>query len=185
MSKIQEWVRRIKEYPKLQEKYDTVQKEYNSADAERYSLSKALHTAEREKSAYQALCKKLIPSTVTFDMAEQMYFAIAPVYDSEGFELFRAGEQILGKFDYGSFYYEDARGYFEEMDGYGLLRYLEADNARALGDHTENRCEIVPGTTCDRWVNLNVNHETKEYKEYLDKLYRIVLSNLGILEPIK
>lgn len=182
MNKIQEWFRRAKEYPQLKKDYEIVRKSCANAHAEKQAMAHTLATTERHADMYQALCRKFIPSDVT---AEDIYFAVAPTYDEEGFALFRAAEQILGQFDYGHFYYEDSRGYFEEMDGYGMLRYLEADHAVALGDNTKNRWEVVPGTTCEKWINLTVNHDTEEYQAYLNKLYQTVLTNMGIADAVK
>ena len=176
---------RANNYPKLKDDYDRMKANYEVANAERQKLERAVSEAQRSISAYQALCKKFMPTNITPEVIEEMYFAIAPTCDSEGFHLFRAAEEILGKFDYGHFYYEDSRGYFEEMSGYEMLGYLEADHASELGDKTNNRWEIVPGTTCEKWVNLTVDHTTKEYREYLDKLYKIALHKMGILDITK
>ncbi len=182
MNKIQEWFRGAKEYPKLKKNYEIMRKDYEKTKTERQVLYHSLTQTERSASMYHALCRKFIPSDVT---AEQIYFALAPTCDEDGFELFRAAEQILGKFDYSHFYYEDSRGYFEAMDGYGMLRYLEADHAVTLGDNTKNRWEVVPGTTCEKWVNLTVNHDTEEYQEYLNKLYQTVLTNMGVADAVR
>lgn len=48
--------------------------------------------------------------------------------DPDGFELLRCAEKLLGLKSsaiYETFYYEENRGYFEDMDGHQLLPYLE------------------------------------------------------------
>lgn len=71
------------------------------------------------------------------------------------------------------FTYEDNRGVFDEADGRQLLKYLTALRFRAV------RWEIVPGTTYERAILLEVDTTTPEYRAFEKQLYTQALCDLG------
>lgn len=112
-----------------------------------------------------------------------IYESLRPVMDYEGFYLFRAAEDILGKFSYATFPYEDLTGHFEDMDGHELLSYLLVQYDYLLGTYDLPRWEIVaPGY--ERCVNLSVDKTTSEYKDFERKLYIRVLERLGVAAQV-
>ena len=137
---------------------------------------KAVFLADQAK--WIRITKSVLEEIETDEMKEN-YEAIQPMADPEGFHLFRAAESVLGKFDYAHFPYEDNRGYFEDADGYKLLRYLLVQYAWKLGDKNANvdRWEIV-ASGYEQCVNLEIDTATPEYKEFEHKLYKNLLERL-------
>ena len=64
--------------------------------------------------------------------AKTFYEQIAPKLDPGGFKLYFTAKRMTGFDLYGQFPYEDARGMFEMMNGHQLMRYLLADQFRAV-----------------------------------------------------
>ena len=139
----------------------------------------------KEKSVFLKEQEKWIRIThavvreIETDKMRENYESIQPMADPDGFQLLRAAESILGKFDYAHFPYEDNRGVFEDADGFKLLRYLLVQNAWKLGKENAemNRWEIV-AAGYEQCVNLAINDSTPEYKEFEHKLYAEVAKRL-------
>ncbi|MBQ5671159.1 MAG: hypothetical protein IIV43_02235, partial [Oscillospiraceae bacterium] len=70
-------------------------------------------------------------------------------------------------------------GFFEDADGFKLLRYLLVQHAWKLGKENAemNRWEIV-ASCYEQCVNLEINDNTPEYKEFEHKLYTEVAKRL-------
>lgn len=106
---------------------------------------------------------------------KQLYQKNAPQLDSEGFKLYRAAVNITGFDLYGTFYYEDNRGMFEEANGHQLLRYLIAGHFHAVD------WSIVPGTCYEAATLQEVDTTTPEYKKFEQDLYAEVLEKMGVI----
>lgn len=138
----------------------------------------------KEKSIFLKEQEKLIRIAhaivyeIETDEMRENYESIQPMADPDGFQLFRAAESILGKFDYAHFPYEDNRGFFEDADGFTLLRYLLVQHAWKLGKENAemNRWEIV-AAGYEQCVNLEIN-STPEYKEFEYNLYKTLFERL-------
>lgn len=137
---------------------------------------KDVFLAEQEK--WIRITNAIVHEIETDEMKER-YESIQSMADPNGFQLFRAAEAILGKFDYAHFAYEDNRGYFEDADGFKLLRYLLVQYVWKLGDKNINvdRWEIV-ASGYEQCINLEIDTTTPEYKEFEHKLYKNVLERL-------
>ncbi len=120
--------------------------------------------------------------------ARKLYESVSIRLDPMGFKLFHSAEDILGKFDELSFYYECAIGTFEFADGFQLMKYLLVQYDHKLGAANN----FVGGMS--RWT-LDPSHSyeicsdfriiaTPEYQEFEEKLYQNVCKKLGLVaEP--
>lgn len=152
---------------------------YAIACKERHLLTpkeRSVYIAEQEK------WMRLVDATLDEINTEEMkdaYAVLQPVKDPNGFRLFRAAEAILGKFDYAHFPYEDNRGYFEDADGYKLLRYLLVQHCRKLGEAnaTVDRWDIV-AAGYEQCVDLTIDTTTPEYKTFERALYKRALATI-------
>jgi hypothetical protein len=152
---------------------------YAIACKERHLLTpkeRSVYIAEQEK------WMRLVNATLDEIQTEEMkdaYAVLQPVKDPNGFRLFRAAEEILGKFDYAHFPYEDNRGYFEDADGYKLLRYLLVQHCRKLGEAnaTVDRWDIV-AAGYEQCIDLTIDTTTPEYKIFEKALYKRVLATI-------
>ena len=106
---------------------------------------------------------------------KQLYQKNAPQLDPEGFKLYRAAVDITGFDLYGTFYYEDNCGMFEEANGHQLLRYLIADRFHAV------EWSIVPGTCYEAAALREVDTTTPEYQAFELELYEKVLEQMGVI----
>lgn len=91
--------------------------------------------------------------------------------DPEGWCIYGASKEILDIDVFREFIVEDTMGRFEESDGYELEEYMEI---AAFGDCTYR---IISGSyeILDKYT---IDYDSKEYKEYLNKLYPLVVSKL-------
>lgn len=135
------------------------------------------YDASRERKKLEALQGALGTVCPAWDSEEklrQFYDSIAPGFDADGFRLYDAALSICGFPNlYAEFPYEDNRGVFDEADGRQLLKYLTALRFRAV------RWEIVPGTTYERAILLEVDTTTPEYRAFEKQLYTQALCDLG------
>ena len=105
---------------------------------------------------------------------KELYERVASQYDPDGFRLYFAAQEITGiKRLWEEYPYEDACGRFTAADGHELLRYLTAAYFKAVS------WEIVPGTTYEKAVLLDVDTVTPEYRAFEKQLYTRVLHDLG------
>ena len=135
------------------------------------------YDANQERRKVEALKKALASFCPTLGSTEQLrrfYDAIAPDFDGGGFRLYDAALAISGYPNIpGEFPYEDNRGVFDYADGRQLLQYLTALQFHAV------RWEVVPGTTYEKAVLLNVDTSAPEYRAFEKQLYTRVLRDLG------
>ena len=105
---------------------------------------------------------------------QQLYHALAPDLDPEGFRLYRAAQKLTGFQPYEAFPYEDARGMFEALDGHQLMAWLEADYFGAVS------WEVVPGTTYERAHLGEVDRNTPAYRRFREAVYTEALRSMGL-----
>ena len=120
----------------------------------------------------------------TAEQAKKIYEAVAPYTDREGFRLFAVAQRILGKFHWSTFAYEDNRGFFEDADGYELMKYLFVEYDGALGQPKRNRWKRV-GNGYEMCVDLGIDTLTPEYQAFEKELYTTVLHYLNVFEAPK
>ena len=91
--------------------------------------------------------------------------------DPEGWCIYRASQEILKIDVYREFIVEDTMGRFEESDGHELKEYIEI---AAFGECTY---KIISGIheALDTYI---IDYNSKEYKDYLDKLYPLAVHKL-------
>ena len=103
---------------------------------------------------------------------KEQYNQIAPLADSDGFQLYWAARALTGIDVPSSFHYEDNRGMFEAANGHTLLRYLTALRFNAV------QWEIVGGSY-ERAILGAVDTTTPEYKAFEQKLYSAALERIS------
>ena len=91
---------------------------------------------------------------------QQLYHALAPNLDPEGFRLYRAAQKLTGFQPHEAFPYEDARGMFEALDGHQLMTWLEADYFGA--------------------VSCEVDRNSPAYRRFREAVYTETLRGLGL-----
>ena len=135
------------------------------------------YAANQERQIVETLKKAFASFYPALDSTEQLrrfYDTIAPDFDEGGFRLYDAALAISGYPNIpGEFPYEDNRGVFDYADGHQLLQYLTALRFHAV------RWEVVPGTTCEKAVLLDVDTAAPEYRAFEKQLYTRVLHDLG------
>ena len=124
--------------------------EYHTADIARQPKPKTPRQAEALKKAAKDLCT----SAETAEDLKRFYQAFALCLDYGGYQLFHAAQEITGFSLSEEFPYEYACGCFEFLDGFELLRYLEASEFGAV------TWEPVPNTGCKKAVLGEVNEAT-------------------------
>jgi hypothetical protein len=88
--------------------------------------------------------------------------------DVEGWELYYAAKELTNIDVYSYFYTEDNQGYFEEIDGNGLLKWLEiAAFAKIEWNHEQPPYEKYSSHTLDV--------KSPKYVAYLSELYPLAL----------
>ena len=143
---------------------------YQESCGKEYAANQERQKVETLKKALASFC----PALDSGEKLRQFYDSIAPDFDADGFRLYDAALSICGFPNlYAEFPYEDNRGVFDEADGRQLLKYLTALRFRAV------RWEIVPGTTYERAILLEVDTTTPEYRAFEKQLYTQALCDLG------
>lgn len=124
-------------------------------------------------------CVPLTPTDI--DNLKKIYDSLAEKQDPHGFWLFRAAQNILGKFEYSHFAYEDNTGRFEEADGHTLLAYLLVQYDYKLGQTNTHRNRWAQVYPCyEKCIDLTIDKSTPEYAMFEMELYREVLDLLCV-----
>lgn len=124
-------------------------------------------------------CAAVIPTDI--EDLKGLYDCVAPELDPMGFKLFQAAQEILGKFEYASFAYEDNTGRFEEADGHTMLAYLCVQYAYKLGKANDRNDRWVPVCSgYEQCIDLTIDRNTSEYIMFERELYAEVLDLLGV-----
>lgn len=155
---------------KINELEPLVDEYYQESCGKGYEAKRERQKVETLKKAFASFC----PALESTEQLRRFYDSIAPAFDDGGFRLYEAVLALSGYPNLpGEFPYEDNRGVFDYADGRQLLQYLTALRFRAV------RWEVVPGTTCEKAVLLDVNTAAPEYRAFEKQLYTRVLRDLG------
>lgn len=122
---------------------------------------------------------------LTAEEVKALYQKNQKRYDAAGFHLFHAAEDLLGKFEESSFYFEANRGEFEVADGFKLLKYLLVQNEHQFGTQDCIRWERVDSSIpLERCADFTIQ-QTPEYAAFEEKLYRKVCLSLELMHTQK
>ena len=177
--RLSEMLTAIREYPALKVKYEAMREQQASQARTAVQLSVAynnLQTGNRQLSrknkALETALVKLVPRLNSREHCRRLYKAVAPYLDPGGFVLYETAAKLT-RFNISTeFSMEDNMGKFEEMDGYGMLRYLTADRFGSV------EYEIV-APCYEEAVSLHTDHTSPEYLAFEKKLYEKTLRELG------
>lgn len=141
----------------------------------------------KEKEVFLREQQKMIQLTndiirdIELEEMRAKYAEMSPTHDPRGFVKFRVAEEVLGKFSYAHFAYEDNRGRFENADGHTLFQYLLVQYRWKLGrkNSEAHRWEIVaPGY--EKCINLAIDTTTNAYKHFEYTLLTILLERISL-----
>ena len=143
---------------------------YQKSCGEEYAANQERQKVETLQKAFASFC----PALDSTEQLQRFYHAIAPDFDEGGFRLYDAALAISGYPNLPSaFPYEDNCGILDYADGCQLLQYLTALRFHAV------RWEVVPGTTYEKAVLLDVDTAAPEYRAFEKQLYTQVLCDLS------
>ena len=155
---------------KINELEPLVDEYYQESCGKGYEAKRERQKTETLKKAFASFC----PALESTEQLRRFYDSIAPAFDDGGFRLYEAALALSGYPNLpGEFPYEDNCGVFDYADGRQLLQYLTALRFRAV------RWEVVPGTTCEKAVLLDVDTAAPEYRAFEKQIYTRVLRDLG------
>ena len=132
--RLSEMLTAIREYPALKIKYEAMREQQASQERTAVQLSIAYNNLQignrklsQKNKALEAALVKLVPRLNSREHSRRFYKTVAPYLDPGGFVLYRSAAELTRFHISTEFATEDDMGKFEEMDGYGMLRYLTAD----------------------------------------------------------
>ena len=166
------WQRKRTE--RIQQRYDVLERKCVALNNEVDGLYSRLYVAEQQTEAFKEVVKAIFSSFEASEDLNQLYQAIIPCLDRDGFLLFHAAQEITGFSLSREFPYEDACGCFEFLGGFELLRYLEASEFNAVS------WELVSDTGCKKAVLKEVDESTPAHREFERQLYKRALERLGL-----
>ena len=132
--KLSEMLTAIREYPALKIQYEAMREQQASQERTAVQLSIAYNNLQignrqlsKKNKALETALVKLVPRLNSREHCRRFYKTVAPYLDPGGFVLYETAAKLT-RFNISTeFATEDNMGKFEEMDGYGMLRYLTAD----------------------------------------------------------
>ena len=162
--RLSEMLTAIREYPALKIKYEAMREQQASQERTAVQLSIAYNNLQignrqlsQKNKALEAALVKLVPRLNSREHCRRFYRSAAE----------------LTRFHISTeFATEDNMGKFEEMDGYGMLRYLTADRFGSV------EYEIV-APCYEEAVSLHTDYTSPEYLAFEKKLYEKTLRKLG------
>ena len=160
----------------LQSDLDRRLDEYENMCAECDKLSMQMYEAQRKLEAYRSALFSFCPRLETTEEMKRFYECVAPQMDNDGFCLYSAAKRVTRFRVSSNFPYEDARGMFEEANGYQLMKYLVA------GYFGSVEWSVVPGTCYESASLLPVDTSTSEYRAFERQVYREALCSMGFQE---
>lgn len=132
--RLSEMLTAIREYPALKIQYEAMREQQASQERTAVQLSIAYNNLRignrqlsRKNKALETALAKLVPRLNSREHCRRFYKTVAPYLDPGGFVLYRSAAELTRFHISTEFATEDNMGKFEEMDGYGMLRYLTAD----------------------------------------------------------
>ena len=177
--KLSEVLTAIREYPALKVKYEAMREQLASQERSAVQLSIAYNNLQignrqlsQKNKALETALVKLVPRLNSREHCRRFYKTVAPYLDPGGFVLYETAAKLT-RFNISTeFATEDTMGKFEEMDGYGMLRYLTADRFGSV------EYEIV-APCYEEAVSLHTDYTSPEYLTFEKKLYEKTLRELG------
>jgi len=177
--KLSEMLTAIREYPVLKVKYEAMREQQASQERVAVQLSIAYNNLQignrklsQKNKALETALVKLVPQMNSREHCRRLYKTVAPYLDPGGFVLYETAAKLT-RFNISTeFATEDNMGKFEEMDGYGMLRYLTADRFGSV------EYEIV-APCYEEAVSLHTDYTSPEYLTFEKKLYEKTLRELG------
>ena len=160
----------------LQSDLDRRLDEYENMCAEYDDLSFRMQDAQMDLKAYRSALFSFCPKLETTEKMKRFYECVAPQMDNDGFCLYSAAKRVTRFRVSSNFPYEDARGMFEEANGYQMMKYLVA------GYFGSVEWSIVPGTCYESASLLPVDTSTPEYQAFERQIYQEVLRFMGFQE---
>lgn len=140
------------------------------ADSKQHS---ARHkTDEQLRDEYTPKIKAFTDERLTAENAKRIYNFLEPYnYDMGGWHLYGAAKSIMKTNVCYAFPAEDNMGYFEELDGNGLLKWLE------IAEFAEKEYELLPGGY-EKLSTHTLDENSSKYQEYQDKLWIAAVRNI-------
>ena len=173
--KLSEMLTAIREYPALKIQYEAMREQQASQERTAVQLSIAYNNLQignrklsQKNKALEAALVKLVPRLNSREHSRRFYKTVAPYLDPGGFVLYRSATELTRFHISTEFATEDNLGKFEEMDGYGMLRYLTADRFGSV------EYEIV-APCYEEAVSLHTDYTSPEYLAFEKKLYEKTL----------
>jgi hypothetical protein len=131
-------------------------------------------TDEQMRDIYAPKINKFTDERLTAENAKRIYDYLKPYqYDTDGWRLYEAAKGILRTDVYSQFPAEDNMGYFETLNGYNLLKWLE------IAKFADKQYEQLPGGY-EVLTSHTLDEESLKYKEYQDKLYVAAVRSIAI-----
>ena len=177
--RLSEMLTAIREYPALKIQYEAMREQQASQERTAVQLSIAYNNLQignrqlsQKNKALEAALAKLVPRLSSREHCRRLYKAVAPYLDPGGFVLYETAAKLTRFHISTEFATEDNMGKFEEMDGYGMLRYLTADRFGSV------EYEVV-APCYEEAVTLHTDYTSPEYLTFEKKLYEKTLRELG------
>ena len=177
--KLSEMLTAIREYPALKVKYEAMREQQASQERTAVQLSISYNNLQignrqlsQKNKALETALVKLVPRLSSREHCRRLYKAVAPYLDPGGFVLYRSAAELTRFHISTEFATEDNLGKFEEMDGYGMLRYLTADRFGSVEHGVVAPCY-------GEAVSLHTDYTSPEYLTFEKKLYEKTLRELG------
>jgi hypothetical protein len=136
---------------------------------------------ERILNEYLPKIKAFVGERLTAENAKRIYSFLKPYhYDTGGWLLYNAAKDLLQTDVYSEFPAEDNMGYFETLDGYGLLKWLEiAKFAEKKHEQIRGGYELMKSHALDK--------KAPNYQKYQNALWlaamRNIVENLSEKQP--
>ena len=177
--KLSDMLTAIREYPALKVKYEAMREQQASQERTAVQLSIAYNNLQignrqlsRKNKALETALVKLVPQLNSREHCRRLYKTVAPYLDPGGFVLYETAAKLT-RFNISTeFATDDNMGKFEEMDGYGMLRYLTADRFGSVEHEVVAPCY-------EEAVSLHTDYTSPEYLTFEKKLYEKTLRELG------
>jgi len=131
-------------------------------------------TDEQMRSEYMPRIKVFTDKRLTEENAKRIYDKLKPYhYDTSGWLLYEAAKGILQADVYSEFPVEDNMGYFEMLDGYGLLKWLE------IAKFAKKEYEQIQGGY-EKLTSHTLDENSPAYQEFQGKLYIAAIRSITI-----
>jgi len=133
-----------------------------------------IKTDEQMRSEYIPKIRAFADERLTSENAKRIYNFLHPYhYDTGGRHLYQAAKGILQSDVYSEFPAEDNMGYFETLDGNGLLKWLE------IAKFADKEYEHLPGGY-EKLKAHSLDENSPMYQEYQNKLWNTAIRSMAL-----